>query len=78
MKTISKLEEDYKKLLNQTNDLSREIIQHLYVVFDEKLNTYKDWDSFLEDINNYAQEGTFGKLMYINYAKNYFNGLNIK
>ena len=71
---IKELETEYKELQNSMSDLSKQIIEHLKTRFDEKLSDYNSWDDFLEDVNNYAGD-TFGKLIYINHAKNLFEAL---
>ena len=73
---IKILESKYSDLLKSTHRISNQIIEHLHRLFDEKLDQYNTWDAFLLDINTYASGNTFGKLMYINYAKNHFNKLN--
>lgn len=77
MTTIEKLESDYSQLKKTMHNLSNDIIEHLHNVYDSKLNTFKTFDDFLKDINSYAGD-TFGKLMYINHAKNEFNKRDIK
>lgn len=72
MKTIIDLQNQYDELKKVMHDLSNDIIQHLHNVYDSKLDSFKTYEDFLEDINNYAGD-TFGKLMYINHAKNVFN-----
>lgn len=72
METIADLETRYKVLQRNMLELSDSIIEHLHMEFDSKLNNYTSFDNFLEDINNYTGD-TFGKLMYINYAKNQFD-----
>ena len=72
MKTITDLQSQYDEMKKVMHNLSNEIIQHLHDVYDSKLESFKTFDSFLVDINNYAGD-TFGKLMYINHAKNVFN-----
>lgn len=70
---IKALDKEYKNLQNTMRDLSNKITDHLKSKFDNKINGYNSFDDFLEDINNYAGD-TFGKLMYINHAKNIFEG----
>ena len=72
MKTISELQNQYDEVKKNMHNLSNEIIQHLHDVYDSKLELFNTFDDFLADINNYAGD-TFGKLMYINYAKNVFD-----
>ena len=71
MKTITDLQSQYDEMKKVMHNLSNEIIQHLHDVYDSKLESFKTFDDFLKDINNYAGD-TFGKLMYINHAKNVF------
>ena len=72
MKTITELQNQYNEMKKVMHNLSNEIIQHLHDVYDSKLESFKTFDDFLKDINNYAGD-TFGKLMYINHAKNVFD-----
>ena len=72
MKTINELQNQYNEVKKVMYNLSNEIIQHLHDVYDSKLESFKTFDDFLKDINNYAGD-TFGKLMYINHAKNVFD-----
>ena len=72
MKTITDLQSQYDEMKKVMHNLSNEIIQHLHDVYDSKLESFKTFDDFLVDINNYAGD-TFGKLMYINHAKNVFD-----
>lgn len=72
MKTITELQNQYDEVKKNMHNLSKEIIKHLHDVYDYKLESFKTFDDFLVDINNYAGD-TFGKLMYINYAKNVFD-----
>jgi len=74
---IKNLDTEYKNLQNTMRDLSNKITEHLKSRFDNKLSDYSSWDGFLEDINDYAGD-TFGKLMYINHAKNIFESLGKK
>ena len=71
-KTITELENESDELGKMMFNLSNEIIKHLHNVYDTKLESFKNFDVFLRDINSYAGD-TFGKLMYINYAKNVIN-----
>ena len=72
MKTITELQKQYDENKRTMFNLSNEIIKHLHNVYDEKLDKFKTFDDFLIDINNYAGD-TFGKVMYINHAKNVFD-----
>lgn len=72
MKTIIDLQNQYDELKKVMHGLTNEIIQHLHDVYDSKLESFKTFDEFLEDLNDYAGD-TFGKIMYINHAKNVFN-----
>lgn len=72
MNTIDELEHQYNQKRAELHELSSQILKHLHDVFDSKLNTYKSFDDFLDDINNYAGD-SFGKLMYINNVKNRYN-----
>lgn len=72
MKKITELQSKYDKMKKEMYNLSNDIIQHLHDVYDSKLESFKTFDDFLVDINNYAGD-TFGKLMYINHAKNVFD-----
>lgn len=66
---IEQLQAQYKQHLAAMGEVSDDILMHLHKVFDAKLETYKDLDTFLEEINNYAKTSTGGKLLYINFAK---------
>lgn len=72
MKTIIDLQNQYDELKKVMHNLSKEITQHLHDVYDPRLDLFKTYDDFLDDINNYAGD-TFGKLMYINHVKNIFD-----
>ncbi|WPO89896.1 hypothetical protein [Chryseobacterium sp. HR92] len=73
---IEILEKQYAELVKTSCDLSNKITEHLHKVFDDKLAHYNTWEAFLMDINTYASVDTFGKLIYINHAKNNFNKVN--
>jgi len=77
MKTIKELEVEYNRKRVELHDLSSQIIKHLHEVYDSKLHTYKCFEDFLEDINEYAGD-SFGKLMYINNVENLFNSYKYK
>jgi len=72
---LKQLEEDYKENLAKSQKITDKIVKHLHMKYDSELNKYSDFDDFLCDINNYAGD-TFGKLLYINHAKNTMCGGN--
>lgn len=72
MNSIIDLQNQYAEMLKSMSDLTDIIIKHFHDYYDSKLDSFKTFDEFLEDINNYADSGTLGKLLYIKYVSDTF------
>lgn len=66
---MEQLDFEYKEHLKASKVINDKILKHLHSKYDNKLLSYETFDDFLCDINGYAGD-TFGKLLYINHAKN--------
>lgn len=68
-KDIKELEKINRDLLSLVDENTQNIRENLHERFDKGLNGYRTMDSFLTDLNGYATESTFGKILYINEVK---------